>query len=130
MGNNTSTSVNKPRNLIPNHVVKQLNDSIIDQKYIEMAITENEADISQPFIIILSTKQHNVMLCKLQDENVDIAVVHGAEHKLIRMNIKNTIKQKFDNQKYNGIILILLCITSGNQYHSLCAPKFYYDQKQ
>eukprot|EP01084_Bolivina_argentea_P093258 167760_1 len=130
MGNNTSTAVNKPRNLIPNHVVQKLNDTIIDQKYIDMAIVQNQADISQPFIIILSTKQHNVMLSKLQDENIDIAVVHGTEHKHIRMNIINTIKQKFDNQKYNGIILILLCITSGNQYHSLCAPKFYYDQKQ
>eukprot|EP01084_Bolivina_argentea_P268724 456531_1 len=115
--------IHKEQVEVPSKYIDRLNHTLLNPSDIDNMINiAQKQNISKPFIIIISTKNKNDLL-KYERQNV--AIVCGTQ-KDIKHGIVVSLKDKFFNCKYDGLIVLLMCVISKKEH--IC--KFYYDQNQ
>eukprot|EP01084_Bolivina_argentea_P018298 34061_1 len=110
---------------------EHIND--LEQKHITAKdiddIIENgkkEGYMDNPIIVCVSTKQQQI---KLDDDKFNIEMIDGTRHQHIRDTIQQDIvknKLQIENPKYDGMIIIFVCIVVTNQ--DGISPKVFFDK--
>eukprot|EP01084_Bolivina_argentea_P049963 91879_1 len=117
-------------------VIDSLNAKVLnaDDFVLIMECAKKIEKICNPYIFVISYKSNNNSVIDANYNNLDnISIIVGKSHTNTKQQIAVTLKQLTTNirlSKYDGIIVVLLCVAEQRLNEANVIPRFqfYYDQ--